>query len=448
MIAPDKLLEKAREGVKLAERAGADEAEVFADAVHALRAELRAGDVHGTVDEEETTFGIRVFKDGSEGFATVNDGSELEAAAVEAVTMARATPPDPHNGLADPQPVEPLPDGPDAAITGLDVGDLVDLAGEVLSQVRAVDERIRIDSGSVSAETSLRAVATSTGIELVETRARAGGSLFGMAVDGDDVGSFDHDGHVVRTLADLRPELTAMVQRFAIKTLGALGAGKGESFRGPVVLSPEVVRSFLLENLLGVLGARAVRTGRSPFAGRLGEAIVSESLTLTDDGRLPGAAGSSSFDREGTPRRRTPIIAAGRLKSFLSNHYEARRNGGASTGHASGSAAMQPVIGPTNLILESGGTPFSTLCAEGHRTVLVSRFSGSCNPTTGEFSGVVKGGFLIVEGDRRPIRETMISGNLFEILRRVSGVSIETRNIGGRDRIPALRIEDVSITAG
>ncbi|MEE8636774.1 MAG: metallopeptidase TldD-related protein, partial [Dehalococcoidia bacterium] len=79
---------------------------------------------------------------------------------------------------------------------------------------------------------------------------------------------------------------------------------------------------------------------------------------------------------------------------------------------------------------------------------MVTRFSGFPEPVSGNFSGVVKGGFLIEEGKlTRPLIETMISGNLFEILAKVSGLSCETERISTLVT-PHIRIEDVSITAG
>ena len=98
--------------------------------------------------------------------------------------------------------------------------------------------------------------------------------------------------------------------------------------------------------------------------------------------------------------------------------------------------------------MPAGPTAFAQLCAEPARAVLVSRFSGSSNPITGEFSGVVKGGFLLEKGNRTAIREVQISGNLYDALKSISGVSREVRLVDGNVHVPALRIDDVSITAG
>jgi len=157
--------------------------------------------------------------------------------------------------------------------------------------------------------------------------------------------------------------------------------------------------------------------------------------------------GGGAFDREGTPTSSTVIIDAGELRTFLYDVYEARAAARTATGNARGGATDQPSIGPSNLLIAPGETPYETLLTEPDRAILVNRFSGSSNPISGEFSGVVKCGFLLERGERTPIRETMIAGNLYELLRSISGISRERQVFMSRAWLPALRVEDISVTA-
>lgn len=447
MIRGEELLDLADRGVQAALARGADQAEVFVESVRAVEVELQKDDLHTASSADEVSVGIRVLRRGSLGFATVNGGDRLALACEDALAMAAASPPDPGNGIGEPAPVTPLGRSPDPEIAALGVERLVEIAARLLERVRAIDSRVRIDSGGVSAAVSARAIATSTGIRQSEDHAGAQGYLFGMAVDGDDVGSFDAHGQAVLRAQDLEPELERVAARFAERCLGALGARSGETYRGPVVLSPEVVSSFVLGDLLSVLTGRAVRTGRCPLAGKVGEGIAVPGLTIVDDARLADGTASVAFDREGTPTRRTPLVTAGVLQGFLYDLYEARFAGMPPSGHARGGATSQPAIGVSNLLVSPGESSLEELCSL-PRVVLVNRFSGSSDPVTGEFSGVVKGGFLLRRGERVPLRETLIAGNLYDLLRSISGVSRECENLNGRAWIPALRVEDVSVTAG
>jgi PmbA protein len=409
---------------------------------------LQKDDLHTAATAEETSFGVRVFKRQSLGFATVNRDRQLEDAIREALALAAAAPADQGNGLAPPLEVPPFERAPDQAIERLDVAALLEHAATMLARVRERDARVRVDSGSAWAHNAVRAIASSAGVRLCEAAAGVGAELMGMAVAGDDIGSFDYDSSHLLTAAEFPQRVAAMTDRFVERCIGALGTRKAESFRGSVVFAPEVVASFVLGNLLPVLSGKAVRTGRSPLGKRLGERVADASFTLLEDGRMPEGIASGAFDREGTPTRRNPLLEAGVLRGFIYDVYEARAARTAPTGNARGDAGSLPVIAASNLKVAPGTTSYAALCAEPKRAVLVNRFAGTSNPITGEFSGVVKGGFLLREGERIPIRETLIAGNLYEILREISGVSQEVEAVRGTYFVPALRCENISITAG
>jgi PmbA protein len=447
VTAPD-LLARAEEAVREALRCGADEAEAYASRTLSASVGIQNNDLKGASTEDETTVGVRVYVKKSLGFATANSPGDLPAIAREAVELARVSPPDPANGLPDPAPLKPWPLAVDPALASLGIEPLADLTMALLARVRASDSRISVDSGGLSVDRVTRAIASSRGVRAVEEHATASGSLFGMAVDKDVVGSFDADGDAVREAASLQPALDAAADRFAIKVLAALHSEKGASFRGPVIFSPEVVGEFLLANLLAVLSAKAVRTGKSPLKDKLGSAIASRTFTLIDDASDASRCATVGFDREGQPTARKVLVQDGVLQNFLYDSYEARVARHAGAGNARGGAASTPAIGAASPTVPAGAVAFAQLCSEPSRAVLVSRFSGSSNAITGEFSGVVKGGFLLEKGRRTPIREVQISGNLYDALQSISGVSRETRLLDGNTFVPALRVDDISITAG
>jgi PmbA protein len=193
-----------------------------------------------------------------------------------------------------------------------------------------------------------------------------------------------------------------------------------------------------------------VRTGKSRLRDRIDQPIAADAFELVDDGSLAGRPGSGSFDREGVAPRSLPLIERGVLRSFLYNTREARAAGRErSTGHASGGSRNPPGIGPSNLLVAAGPLAEAQLVAEVERGILLNRFSGNTDPVSGDFSGVAKGSYLIERGTEPvPIQETLISGNLFELLEALSGVARERRWIDGSVLAPALRLEGVSVTAG
>lgn len=453
MTQSDRLLEACRDAVGRATRKGADQAEVFAVSSMESKVNLEADDVSLAVSNDEERYGVRLWTGGCTGFASTNDPASeaLDEAIDAALALARVTPPDPHGALPEPRPGRAVAGLCDPALEQLGVAEVGKLCGELVARTRDLDPRVRLDSGWVATSTTTCAIASSTGIEAAERTTDAEGLLFGMAVDGDQVGSFDLDQVEECSLAAFTEQIDGTPERFVRRVLQGLDAGAGETFKGSLVLTPDAVAEFVLPALVGALSAQAVRTGKSRFADRLGERVFSEIFSLTDDATLPGRPGSSSFDREGIGRAPLPLIEDGAVSAFLFNTHEARALGreGGSTGHASGGTGAPPAVGPTNLIVRAGALDREALLGEVERGILLHRYSGNTDPVSGDFSGVAKGSALLRRGSEpRPIQETLISGNLYELLAAISGVGRETRWVGGSVCAPMLRLEGVSVTAG
>ena len=436
----------------LARKAGADHAEAAAAWQRSAETHIENGSVHTVQSGEEAMYGLRVLVGSSQGFVTANDLEPelLAERAAEAVAQARINPADAFVGFPEPAAMTPVAGIYDSEVEGIGSAEVTALAADMLAHIRELDARVRVDSGSVSSAVTARALASTTGVSARETSSGLDASAFGMAVDGDDVASFDYDSAVSRRWRGFDVATMEAARRFVDKCRAGLGAGKGESFRGPIVLSPDAVTEFLLPTLVSAICADNVRKGRSPLASKVSQSIASSMLTIWEDGRLPGGASSTAFDREGMPVVRRALLASGVLQGFLFNHYEARAAGGEarSTGNAAGGVSSLPMVGPHRLEIDAGDTAMADLVAPGERAIWVGRYSGSTNPVTGDFSGVVKNGFLMNGRERHPVREVLIAGNVFELLTRISAISRERQDIGGDALVPAIRAEDVSVTAG
>ncbi|MCB9831219.1 MAG: TldD/PmbA family protein [Planctomycetes bacterium] len=429
---------------------GADEAEIAA--LHAGGGEVsfEKNDLNVALTDEETSFGLRLYRGGRQGFATSNDPERLDELVADAFALAGASIADPLQGLPEPRALEPVADLHDPALAELEIGALTELAATLLEGVRSRDPRASIDSGSCSASSSLRVIANSKGLRAAESSTGIGCSLFGMAVTEGQVGSFVVEGRSARRLAGFREEIEACAARFADKAVALLDPGRGRSYRGRVLLAPEATASFLTGNLLAMLSPAAIRKGKSPVRGEEGEEIAARLVELIDRPREAGRPGASAFDREGMPKADLVLLREGRLVALPYDHYEARavaRPGG-STGHAGGGVGSTPLVAVGHASLKPGGSPLAEIMAEAEGAVVVSRFSGSTNAVTGEFSGVVKGGFLVDQGQLRPITEILIAGNLLELYRSVLALSIETERLHGRLDHPWVLLDGVSVTAG
>jgi PmbA protein len=255
---------------------------------------------------------------------------------------------------------------------------------------------------------------------------------------------------VARGPARLDP--AAVGAEAADRAVSLLGATKPDSRTCPVVLDETVAASFI-GFIGGVLCADAVQRGRSPFAGRLGDEIASDALTLIDDGLDPQGPASAPFDGEGTRRGRTPLIEGGALRSYLHDSYTARREGDghASTGNASRSGYRSPPsVSTSNLIIVEGERALDELLAEAGDGVYITDVAGlhsGVNPVSGTFSVGASG--RRIEGGELAAAHTefTIASDLPKMLGAVRAAGRPARWVpfGGSVKAPAVLIGEMAI---
>lgn len=249
-------------------------------------------------------------------------------------------------------------------------------------------------------------------------------SVFGLAREGSQTSSFN----VAGGSAD---QLTQVPQRFGIERMmreltqqvrtGSL-AGR---FVGDVVLAPGAVGD-LLSWLMGQLRDGPLIDGSSVYRQRVGELIASPLLTLRSRYDSPGCAPLSS-DAFVTPP--VTLLEAGRLTQLTPSLYGSRKTG----------LPHKPVASAGWELL-AGQTPLADIIAAVPRGALVDRLSMGNPAPGGDFSGVIKNSFAI-DGGRvgAALAETMISGNVAQMLKDVVAVSAE-RIDSGSDALPWLRV--------
>lgn len=446
------LAERAKTLTALALDAGADEAEVYARHSQSTEVNFEKGELKLTTIEEGAAVGLRVFKERRLGFASTNqvESASLAEAARDAAALAALSPPDEANLLpGEHGDRTELPLG-QSDLGSLDVARVVELGQELVARTTSVDPRISLGEAKVSLGQGSAAIHSSAGADATESDMALSFSLFGMAVDGDDVGGFDYWGATARSIEQIEPAMAESIQRFSAAALGNLGAGAAESYEGPVLFSPAAFQSVFLSPLISAVSARAVQRGRSPLADKRGEAVATAAFSLLDNPHDTSLNGATSFDREGVSTSPFPIVTDGVLQGFLYDGHAAHVEGVRSTGHAVGGAAAVPSIGTHGITVSggSGGAP-EAMMQRLDRGLLVQRFSGSVDPASGDFSGVAKSARWIEGGlEARPVRETLFAGNVFQLFHRIIDLSDSPESVMGGSRVPWALIDGLSVTAG
>jgi PmbA protein len=210
------------------------------------------------------------------------------------------------------------------------------------------------------------------------------------------------------------------------------------------------VATELLGQVVNALSAEAVLKGRSMLAGRVGQRIGSELVTLVDRGDLPGGLGTAPFDGEGVPAGRTVLVEGGILGGFLHNTYTARRSGTRSTGNGVRSSyRSSPDVGATNFSLEAQATPLAELIGQVQRGLLVlsTRNVGGINPISGDYSVGASGVWIENGEEAGPVTGVTIAANMLDMLAGLVAVGDDFRWVPGAATVgvPTLRIEGMTI---
>jgi len=440
--------------VALALKAGASDAEAVVREGDEFSVNVRMGEVETLKESGSRGLGLRVFLGTRSASTSTSDFTPdgIRQLVEGAVALAKVTEEDPFTGLPEASEFGSIPG--DLHLYYEDVYSLagperIEWARRCEAAALAADPRItNSDGGSFDAATGRKVMANSRGFVGGYRTSYAGVSAAPLAMDAN--GQMQRDGwwSGARRMADLdSPE--SVGQEAARRALRRLGARKVPTQRVPIVFAPEVARS-LIGSLFEAASGDSIWRHASFLAGKLGTQIAAPSLTIVDDNAMllpngTGGFGSSPFDGEGLPSRRTVVLQDGVLQTYLLNTYSARKLGLKSTHNASRGLAGTPGIGCGNLYLEAGQlTPEEIIAGVSAGLYVTSLMGFGTNIVTGDYSRGATG--LWIENGQltHAVEEVTIAGNLGEMLVNVSAIGNDLV-FRGSVASPTLRIDGMTI---
>jgi PmbA protein len=191
----------------------------------------------------------------------------------------------------------------------------------------------------------------------------------------------------------------------------------GGKFVGDVVLSPMAVAT-LLGWFQGQVSDLALISGSSMFRDHVGELVASPMLSLASRFDAPGVVAVSADAFVAEP---VQLLAQGCLQTLTPSLYGSRKTGLAHVPTASSGWELQ-----------AGATPLAELLHGVPRGAVVGRLSMGSPAANGDFSGIIKNSFAMDGGIvGTALSETMINGNVAQMLRDVVAVSAERIDTGG-----------------
>jgi PmbA protein len=219
---------------------------------------------------------------------------------------------------------------------------------------------------------------------------------------------------------------------------------KVETQKVPVVFEPRTARS-LLENLFEAVHGMSIYRHESFLAGKLGQKVACDALTVIDDGTIPGLFGTSPFDDEGVASRRTVVIERGVLKSYLMNTYAARKLGLKTTGNASRGLTGNAGIGHGNFFIEKGvQTPEQIIAGIPNGFYVTELMGFGVNVVTGDYSRGAAG-LWIRNGELAfAVSEVTIAGNLNDMLLGIDAIGSDL-DFRGSVAAPTIKMGEMTV---
>ena len=436
-----------REILKKTESRKVQSAEIYMASSESTSIEIKDQKVDSFELAKDRGIGLRVMVNKACGFSFCNDfnSSSISNLIDKAISSATNSTPDEFRGFSEVVEKYPQVNCFDENLSKISIEEKIEKTRLVERIGKEFDKRIvNVRKCSFDDTRYEVAILNTNGLEYTNSGTYCSSSITLIAQE-NNVMETGWEMDSSRWFKNLNFE---MVGREAGKrAVEMLGATSVETKKVPVLFDPYVSMEFL-SIFASSLSADNVQKGKSMLAGKKGENVAAEKITIIDDGLLPEGLASAPADGEGIPMQRTVLIEKGILKGFLYDLYTAKKDNTASTGNGfRGGFKDTPRVSVSNFYIEKGTLSQKEIISKIDDGFLIREAMGvhTANPISGDFSLGVSG--LWIKGGKIsfPVRGVVISGNIMDLFRSVKKVGSDLR-FYGRIGAPTLMIEEMNVS--
>jgi PmbA protein len=420
-----------------------EEAEVFTVSSEETPVRFEANRLKQIQSRQSSSIALRIIKDGKIGYATMTESGNIQSLVNMAVETAQfgTTARFKFPSLNSYPQVEIL----DADIESVSTEEMVKLGEELIDTVKKHTPDLLCEAEVSKGVTSIHIINSSGG------DAEYKRSYFSLGVEGQLIRDTDML-FVGDSQSSCHPILeSSTITNEVIKQLEyARNQASAPTKSLPVVFTPEGVANALIMPLMSAFNGKTVLEGASPIGKKLGQLVFSEQLSLYDDPTIPYRPGSRPCDDEGTSSQRTPLIEHGIVTSFLYDLQTAALARTQSTGNGHRSGGGLPTPSPSAFVITPGKITFDDMVSDIKEGLVVEYLMGATqgNILGGDFSGNVLLGYKIENGRIiGRVKNTMVSGNIYHLLKEITAIGSEARWVGGFLNTPPLYFPSVSIAS-
>jgi PmbA protein len=421
----------------------AEQAEVFLVSSRATPIQFEANELKQVQTKESTSIALRIFREGRIGFATASGGVGLEALVDMAVETSQFGGPanfqfPSHQDYSEVSIF-------DSKVEEITMERMVEIGKELIARIRNHTPDILCDVG-ITKGTSSISVINSQGGEGRYDKSFFSVSLEGILVQDTDmlfVGDSESSCRFPDSIDVLANEVIRQLEMAKEKATVSTKLL-------PVIFTPHGVASALLSPIVLAFNGKTVFEGASPLKDKLGEQVFDKRLSLWDDATIAYSLGSYPCDDEGVPGRRLPLVTNGLVSNFFYDLQTAASAGTQSTGNGGRAGGGFPRPAISSLIISGGDVSFEEMVEDMKEGLIVEQLIGADqgNLLSGDFGGNVLLGYKVENGKiLGRVKDTMIAGNVYQVLRELLGIGREARWVGGILQTPPLYCPRVSVAA-
>jgi PmbA protein len=218
----------------------------------------------------------------------------------------------------------------------------------------------------------------------------------------------------------------------------------------PVIFTPNGVASALVSPLISAFNGKTVFEGASPVGDKLGKTVFDSRFCLWDDATINFCPGSRPFDDEGIATRKTTLVENGIPSAFYYDLQTAALVNTKSTGNGERNGGSRPSPSASVFVIKPGNTSFEEMLADVKEGLVIDYIMGAeqGNVLGGDFAGNVLLGYKIENGKiTGRVKNTMVSGNIYQVLKDIAAIGSDSKWIGGSLSTPSLYIPVLSISS-
>ena len=420
----------------------AEEAEVFMVSSEQTPVQFEANRLKQIQSKQSTSVALRIVRQGKIGYSAstgLDDSQDLVNMAVETARFgmpARFEFPSP----ASYPKIEVL--DPDIELVSID--NMIKLGEELIAIVTGHTPDILCEAQVTKSLVSVRIINSRGG------QANYRITIFSLGVEGSLIRDTDML-FVGESQSSCHPLLDSRAVAEVVLWQLELAKNRASVSSGslPVIFTPRGVASALISPLMAAFNGKLVLQGASPIGNKLGQPVFDEKLWLWDDPTIAYRPASRPCDDEGVPSQRTPLIEQGTVASFLYDLQTAALAHTQSTGNGRRGGGL-PTPSPSAFIIAPGSTTLDEMVRDMKQGLVIEQLMGAeqGNILGGDFSGNVLLGYKVENGKIvGRVKDTMVSGNIYQVLKQIIAIGSEPKWVGGFLQTPHLYCPRLSVAS-